>query len=84
MTAPNSIHDDAFWDQVPAEFLRTLVEQGREVYVHCVAAENRTPTVAAAWLCRHHGADPGEALALAAVRLNAPKPFLRRAVERLG
>jgi anti-sigma factor ChrR (cupin superfamily) len=24
-----SIHDDAFWDQVPAEHLRTLVEQGR-------------------------------------------------------
>lgn len=25
-----SIHDEAFWDQVPAEFLRTLVEQGRD------------------------------------------------------
>lgn len=27
---PLSIHDEAFWDQVPAEFLRTLVEQGRD------------------------------------------------------
>ena len=27
---PMSIHDEAFWDQVPAEFLRTLVEQGRD------------------------------------------------------
>jgi anti-sigma factor ChrR (cupin superfamily) len=25
----SSIHDEQFWDQVPAEFLRTLVEQGR-------------------------------------------------------
>lgn len=25
-----NIHDEAFWGQVPAEFLRTLVEQGRE------------------------------------------------------
>lgn len=26
---PMSIHDDEFWDQVPADYLRTLVEQGR-------------------------------------------------------
>jgi anti-sigma factor ChrR (cupin superfamily) len=26
----SSVHDEAFWDHVPAEFLRTLVEQGRE------------------------------------------------------
>jgi anti-sigma factor ChrR (cupin superfamily) len=25
-----SIHDQGFWDQVPAEYLRTLVEQGRD------------------------------------------------------
>jgi hypothetical protein len=25
-----SIHEEVFWDQVPAEFLRTLVEQGRD------------------------------------------------------
>lgn len=25
-----SIHDETFWDQVPAEYLRTLVEQGRD------------------------------------------------------
>lgn len=61
-----------------------LVAEGRDVYVHCVAAENRTPTIAAAWLCRHHGMDPIEALELAAAQLNEPKPFLRRAVDLLG
>jgi hypothetical protein len=28
-TGSMSIHDESFWDQVPAEHLRTLVEQGR-------------------------------------------------------
>jgi hypothetical protein len=63
--------------------IASLLEQGRDVYVHCVAAENRTPTVAASWLCRHHGMDPVEALELATARLNEPKPFLCRAVEHL-
>jgi anti-sigma factor ChrR (cupin superfamily) len=26
---PRSIHDESFWDEAPAEYLRTLVEQGR-------------------------------------------------------
>ena len=64
--------------------IAALVEQDRRVYVHCVAAENRTPAVAAAWLCRHQGMDPAEALDLAAGALNDPKPFLRTAVELLG
>lgn len=64
--------------------LGALVAEGRDVYVHCVAAENRTPTLAAAWLCRHQGMDPIEALELAAAELNEPKAFLRRAVEHLG
>ena len=64
--------------------IAALVDQGRTVFVHCVAAENRTPTVAAAWLCRHHGMDPIEALEVAAAQLNEPKPFLRNAVGLSG
>lgn len=63
--------------------IAALVEQGRDVYVHCVAAENRTPTVAATWLCRHHGTDPIEALEQAAAQLNVPKVFLRSAVAQV-
>lgn len=64
--------------------IAALTAGGRDVYVHCVAAENRTPTVAAAWLCRHHRMEAPDALDLAAGALNEPKPFLRRAVELLG
>lgn len=49
---------------------------GRSTYVHCVAAENRTPTVAAAWLIRHHGYDADEALAVTGRGLNPPQSFL--------
>ena len=38
-----------------ADFVAARVADGRSVYVHCVAAENRTPAVAAAYLARHHG-----------------------------
>ncbi len=54
---------------------------GRTTYVHCVAAENRTPTVAAAWLVRHHGYSAEDALAVAGRELNPPRPFLAEAVR---
>ena len=66
-----------------ADGIASLLERGRDVYVHCVAAENRTPAVAAAWLYRHHGMGHVEALEQAATHLNDPKPFLRSAVEQL-
>jgi hypothetical protein len=65
--------------------LHTMVAEGRRPFVHCVAAANRTPTVAAAWLHRHHGLSPGDALAVAAAKLRRPdKAFLEGAVHRLG
>lgn len=64
--------------------LASMVREGRRPYVHCVAAANRTPTVAAAWLHRHHGLSAGDALAVAAARLRRPdKAFLEEAVHRL-
>ena len=41
----------------------TDVAAGRSVFVHCVAAENRTPTVAAAYLIRRGSHTVDEALA---------------------
>jgi ADP-ribosylglycohydrolase len=38
-----------------ADGIASLRAQGRRVFVHCVRAESRTPTVAMAWLMRHHG-----------------------------
>ncbi|HQF96044.1 MAG TPA: dual specificity protein phosphatase family protein [Microthrixaceae bacterium] len=60
-----------------------MVSDRRRVFVHCVAAENRTPTLAAAWLCRHDGLIVDEALTVVARELNEPKPFLREAVRSL-
>ena len=45
-----------------ADFIATRVAGGHRVYVHCVVAENRTPTVAATFLARHHGMPVPEAL----------------------
>lgn len=58
-----------------------VVADDRHVFVHCVAAENRTPTVAATWLRRHHGHSAEEALDLAGRTLNAPREFLADAVR---
>lgn len=55
------------------------------MFVHCVQAQNRTPTVAAAVLVRHHGVAPAEALDRAAAATGRrPKPFLAAAVEHLA
>ena len=59
------------------------VAGGRRVFVHCVAAENRTPTVAAAWLRRHHGHSAEEALLIAGRALNTPREFLADAVREV-
>jgi protein-tyrosine phosphatase len=57
-------------------------EDGRKVFVHCVQAENRTPTVALAWL-RHAGVPTDAALAQVTTALNRPRPFLIAAALRL-
>jgi len=59
-----------------ADHIQDAHLSGRSTYVHCVAAENRTPSVAAAWLVRHHGYDADEALAVAGQGLNPPQSFL--------
>ena len=64
-----------------ADHIQAQHSDGRQVFVHCVAAENRTPTVAAAWLTRHHGLDPDAALHLAGERLNPPRRFLADGVR---
>ena len=65
--------------------LRRLREQGKGVYLHCVASQSRTPTVAArvAVLAGH---DLDEALAAVVDVLPgaAPQPFLVSALRRLS
>lgn len=60
-----------------------LVDEGRHVFVHCVQARNRTPTVAAAWLGHRTSLSAAEALDRAAAALHPPQPFLADAVTRV-
>ena len=52
-------------DALPSavEKLRALIESGHHVLIHCTAAINRSPTVAAAYLMRYHEYPKQEALA---------------------
>jgi ADP-ribosyl-[dinitrogen reductase] hydrolase len=60
-------------------------ERGRRVFIHCVMAESRTPTVAAAYLAERFGISGQEALAsVAAVLPNShPNPGFVAALDRL-
>lgn len=55
--------DVAFVLADTADAIEMLRREVGTVFVHCVRAESRTPTVAAAWLVRHWGYDPDAALA---------------------
>ena len=44
------------------EAIRTLREEGKRVFLHCVAGASRTPTVAAAYLARLEGVPASDAL----------------------
>jgi protein-tyrosine phosphatase len=60
-----------------ADTIRDDVARGRCVYVHCVAAHNRTPAVAAAYLIRRGSHTVDEALAAVEAALGrCPDPFL--------
>ena len=69
-----------------ADFLARCAAERRRVFVHCVQAENRTPTVAAAYLVRSRGYHPQDALEHVSrlVRHTRPKPFLVDAVCALA
>ena len=59
--------------------IHDAVERGRSVYVHCVAAENRTPAVAAAYLIRHCGLDLDSSFAIVEKAFRRrPQPMLVR------
>ena len=64
------------------DLIAALAGEGKRVFVHCVQAQNRTPAVAAAYLTRHHGYAPDDALnhveSLIGTR---PQPFLADAVR---
>ena len=68
-----------------ADAVEALRRDHGTVFVHCVAAQSRTPTVAAAWLVRHHGysVDAAHEAVLAALPDAAPRPVLRDALHAI-
>ncbi len=66
-----------------ADFIAARAAGGHKVYVHCVVAENRTPTVAATFLARHHGMPVDEALSTVESALgHRPSPAFADGVRR--
>ena len=68
-----------------ADAIAQLRSEGRRVFVHCAMCESRTPTVAMAWLVRHHRLTLGQAesavrSAMLSVR---PKAALREALQSM-
>ncbi len=68
-----------------ADTVAALRAEGRIVLLHCVAAQSRTPTVAALYAARHRGIPPTAALAdVIAVLPDAhPNQAFRTALDRL-
>ena len=68
-----------------ADAIAHLRQRGQRVFVHCVQAQSRTPTVAMAWLMRHHGLSLAEAEAavMATITSAAPEASLLAAVRSL-
>jgi protein-tyrosine phosphatase len=65
-----------------ARTVAELLDEGRRVFVHCVAAENRTPAVAAAYLIAR-GAERQAAIERVAAALGrTPRAFLLNALAR--
>lgn len=69
-----------------ADTIAALRAEGRTVLLHCVAAQSRTPTVAAAYAIRHHGRTPQQALdeVLAALPDAHPNHAFRQALSRMA
>jgi len=68
-----------------ADVIAELRAEGKTVFVHCVAAQSRTPTIAAAYAIRHQGIDPETALDQVCAVLPDPwpNPHFRAAVPRI-
>ena len=69
-----------------ADTVAALVAEGRTVFLHCVAAHNRTPTVAAMYLALHCGVDVDEAIRQADEQCgnNGDNMFLRDEVRAIA
>ena len=78
--------DAAFTLADTADAVEALAREHGRVFVHCVRAESRTPSVAAAWLVRHRGLTPDEAWkgVRAAMPAARPHPALRAALDELA
>ncbi len=68
-----------------ADAIAAFRSANKTVFVHCVRAESRTPTVAMAWLIRHQGYEVESAITevLATMRSAAPDESLLAAVRHL-
>ncbi|MCL1693980.1 MAG: ADP-ribosylglycohydrolase family protein [Actinomycetia bacterium] len=68
-----------------ARFISTLRDAGKTVFVHCVRAESRTPTVAAAYLAHRIGISGSDALARIRIVLPTadPNPGFLVALDRI-
>ena len=78
--------DTAFSLADTADAVEALARRHGSVFVHCVRAESRTPSVAAAWLVRHRGMGPDQAWAAVRAAMPAARPHraLRAALEELA
>jgi ADP-ribosyl-[dinitrogen reductase] hydrolase len=66
-----------------ADFIALRAAGGRRVYVHGVAAQNRTPAIAAAFLARHRGMTVEAALSAAEAALHhRPTPLFAEGVRQ--
>ncbi|WP_062310202.1 ADP-ribosylglycohydrolase family protein [Demequina rhizosphaerae] len=72
--APGANEHLGFVLEEAADTVAALRAEGKHVYLHCVAAHSRTPTVAALYAARHLGVEPGRALAEVAAALPAADP----------
>lgn len=65
--------------------IAALRAEGKTVLLHCVAAQSRTPSVAALYAALHRGVPVEQALAdvIAALPAASPKRFLREALTRI-
>ena len=68
-----------------ADAIAALRAEGRRVFVHCVRAESRTPTVAMAWLIRHHDYEFEDAVVavMGTITSAHPDESLLRAVAQM-